>query len=98
MTLHLLTHLRGNVSQMGLALRGGASDFMVMVTPPTEPPRSVFVRPVQPSSALRVFGADVLVLNGVLLLLLQPLQFGRGRYRREHALANPSPSPLIQKV
>ena len=30
MTLHL-THLRSNVSQMGLALRGGASDFMVMV-------------------------------------------------------------------
>ena len=30
MTLHL-THLRSDVSQLGLALRGGASDFMVMV-------------------------------------------------------------------
>ena len=30
MTLHL-THLRSDVSQLGLALRGGASDLMVMI-------------------------------------------------------------------
>ena len=63
-TLHL-THLRSDVSQMGLALRGGASDFMVMVMVKKFFLRTIFlfVQPDEAHVAAWDFLEEIIVKN-----------------------------------